>query len=202
MPRDFFIQRKKAVLSKLDKSSKGGWDKKIVSLCNKINSMENYYTTSSCSGRALLIIDKEKKQGGLFCKVYHDLISLADFKKDLKEICRKFEKEKITFKQEPPILHVACRTLNDADFLYEKAKLAGWKKSGLVSWQKRFILELNSTEKLELPIIRKGKLLGDDKFLKIIVKQSNLKMKNSWGKIKKLEKAVRQGLSFKSKSLY
>jgi tRNA wybutosine-synthesizing protein 3 len=191
MSRDFFIQRKKAVLSKIDKSSKGGWDKKILLLCNKINSLENYYTTSSCSGRALLMVYQEKKQDDLFCKVYHDLISSAVIKKDLKEICGKFKNKSIKFKQDPPILHIACRNIKDAKILYEKAKIAGWKKIGLISWERRIVLEIICTEKLEFPVIDNGKILVDDNFLGLIAKQSNFKMKNSWEKIKKLEKAVK-----------
>jgi len=191
MPRDFFIQRKNAVLSKLDKSSKQSWDKKILFLCEKINSLENYYTTSSCSGRALFMIYQEKKQDDLFCKVYHDLISFSVLKKDLNELCRRSKNKSIKFKLDPPILHIACRSMKDAKSLYEKAKIAGWKKIGLVSWEKRIVLEIICTGKLEFPIIENGKILIDDNFLKIIVKQANFKMKNSWEKIKRLEKAVK-----------
>jgi len=191
MSRDFFIQRKKAVLSKLDKSSKKSWDKKMLFLCNKINSLENYYTTSSCSGRALFMIYQERKQDDLFCKVYHDLISFADVKKDLKEISKKFKNKSIKFKQDPPIIHIACRSMKDAKILYEKAKIVGWKKIGLIAWEKRIVLEIICTGKLEFPIIENGKVLVDENFLKLIVKQSNIKMKNSWEKIKKLEKALK-----------
>lgn len=191
MPRDFFIQRKKAVLSKIDKSSKNSWDTQILSLCNKINSLENYYTTSSCSGRVILMIYQEKKQNGLFCKFYHELISLEVLEKDLKEICKKYKNKSIKFKLDSPILHVACRDMKSAKSLYEKAKTSGWKKIGLVSWEKRIILEIICTGKLEFPIIENEKLLVNENFLKIIVKQSNSKLKNSWEKIKKLEKLMK-----------
>ena len=52
--------------AKIDKSSIGKWAEKISGLCGKINSKENYYTTSSCSGRILLLIDQEKKGEDLF----------------------------------------------------------------------------------------------------------------------------------------
>ncbi|MFH1365735.1 MAG: hypothetical protein ABIH28_04070 [archaeon] len=191
MSRDFFIQRKKAVLSKSDKSSKQSWDKKILSLCEKINSKENYYTTSSCSGRIVLMIYQEKKQDDLFCKVYHELVSLAFLEKDLKEICRKYKNKSIKFKLDPPIIHIACRSMKDAKIIYEKAKIAGWKKIGLVAWEKRIIFEIICTGKLEFPVVENGKILVDKNFLKIIVKQSNFKMKNSWEKIKKLEKLIK-----------
>jgi tRNA wybutosine-synthesizing protein 3 len=191
MSRDFFLQRKKAVLSKIDKSTKGGWDKKIALLCDKINYSENYYTTSSCSGRVLLMIYQAKKQENLFCKVYHEPISFNVLKKDLNECCQKCKNKSIKFKQDSPILHIACRSMKDAKILYEKAKIAGWKKIGLIAWEKRIILEINCTGKLEFPVIENGKILVDDNFLKLIAKQSNFKMKNSWEKIKRLEKAVK-----------
>ncbi len=58
---DRFQQRKKDILSKRDKSYKGNWDKHIKNLCDKINLSRNYCTTSSCSGRVVLMIDQEKK---------------------------------------------------------------------------------------------------------------------------------------------
>lgn len=58
---DQFIQRKKDVLSKKDKSSIGKWDYKIISLCEKINGNGNYYTTSSCSGRVIILKEERKK---------------------------------------------------------------------------------------------------------------------------------------------
>jgi tRNA wybutosine-synthesizing protein 3 len=191
MLRDFFLQRKKAVLLKGDKSSKNSWDKKILPLCNKINSLENYYTTSSCSGRAVLMIYQEKKQNDLFCKVYHNLIYLPTLEKDLKEVCKKYKNKSIKFKLDPPILHVACRNMKNAKSLYEKAKTAGWKKIGIISWEKRIILEIICTGKLEFPIIKNGELLVNKNFLKIALKQANSKMKNSWNNIKKLEKAIK-----------
>ena len=57
MPQDTFLQRKKDILSKKDKSHIGKWDEKIVGLCEKINKSDKYYTTSSCSGRVIMIFD-------------------------------------------------------------------------------------------------------------------------------------------------
>ena len=105
-----FNQRKKSTLSKIDKSSKKSWDERIVSLCEKINSFENFYTTSSCSGRVVLIVDNPKKVPGLFVKVWHEKINFEELKKSLKNSLKK----NIIFKQEPVILHVACDCLGSA----------------------------------------------------------------------------------------
>ena len=46
-----FNSMKKKQFLKIDKSSIGKWDSKIVGLCEKINKNKKYYTTSSCGGR-------------------------------------------------------------------------------------------------------------------------------------------------------
>jgi len=181
-----FNQRKKDVLSRRDKSLRGKWDEKIVDLCEKINSLDDHYTTSSCAGRSVLIIDKIKKQSGLFVKVYHDLISFEQLKEDLNKVI--LSKEIIKFKMEPCALHVACKTLEDAQNLLDKAKLAGWKRSGIIATGDRFMVELNSTEKIEFPIIKDNNILVDDEFLKIVIEDSNNKLKRSWKKIEGLKK--------------
>jgi tRNA wybutosine-synthesizing protein 3 len=187
MIKHSFQQRKKDVLSKLDKSSIGKWDKKIISLCEKINSLENYYTTSSCAGRVVIMLDNEKKGPELFISVYHDLISFKQLEKDFNKI--KVEKL-VKYKQEPCILHVACDTLEDAQKLLDKAKFAGWKKSGIIASGKRFVCELNSTERLEFPLFNNKRILVDDAFLKLAVKKSNENLKKSWLKINRLHKLI------------
>ncbi len=213
-----FQKRKKDVLSKLDKSSKRSWDVKIVSLCEKINSLENFYTTSSCSGRIVLIVDNSKKGPGLFVNVWHEKINVEELKKSLEKIQKsdtlrvypdkfsskistkgniKFKKKdqrssiglnlNIKFKQEPVILHVACESLEQSlDFL-KKAREVGFKRGGIISGGKRFVLELIGTEKLEFPIISEGKILVEDEFLKLIVEKSNENLKKSFGKIERLK---------------
>jgi tRNA wybutosine-synthesizing protein 3 len=185
---DMFLKRKKDILSKEDKSSKGNIDEKIKDLCKKINSLKNCYTTSSCSGRIVIIIDQEKKAEGLLTKVYHSLISFEELKKDLNELIER--KEDFKFKMEPCALHVAFRTFGQAKEFYEKAKLLGWKKAGVIAFDKRFVVEINSSDRLEFPIIRKGKILVNDEFLKIVVEEANEKLKKGWGKIEKLGESI------------
>jgi len=188
MVRDNFLQRKKAVLSKLDKSSIGDWDGPIKPLCEKVNKKEGFYTTSSCSGRAVLMVEQEKKAKGLFMKVSHELISFEWLKKALVELEEKGNKELIKFKLEQPILHVACKDIDVASEFLEKAKHVGFKRSGILAHGKNIILELSSTERLEFPIMNQGKILVSDDFLRLIVKLSNEKLKRGWLKIKELKK--------------
>ena len=71
----------------MDKSKKGEIDKPILNLINKINKSKNYYTTSSCSGRIVLLAKKlGEKQGAkwLFCS--HERVSFKEIKKALQKL--------------------------------------------------------------------------------------------------------------------
>jgi tRNA wybutosine-synthesizing protein 3 len=179
-----FQQQKQKQLAKIDASNVGSWDTKIRGLCDKLNRNPNYYTTSSCAGRIILIIADEKKKPSLFVFRTHDKISLPQLKHALSKAKKSGNVE---FRQEPCILHAACKSLEDAQSLFDKAKFAGWKRSGIIATKKRFICELMSTEHLSLPIIQNKKLLVDNEFLKILVQEANKKLERTWKKIKNLE---------------
>jgi tRNA wybutosine-synthesizing protein 3 len=187
--QDKFSRRKKDILSKADKSHIGTWDEKIVKLCGKINAEKRYYTTSSCSGRVILMIEQDKKGKDLFVFVSHDKVSFDELRKNIDLALKK--KKKIKFKLEPCILHVNCKSLEDAEKLYDIAKTAGWKKSGIIGTRNSFTVELNATDRLEFPVIDKNKILVSDEFLKIIIEESNKKLEKNWEKIKKLEKLIK-----------
>jgi tRNA wybutosine-synthesizing protein 3 len=189
MLRDRFLQRKTAVLSKLDKSSIGGWDKKIKKLCEKINNSQDFYTTSSCSGRIILMIQQDKKGKDLFLKTWHENISFNELKKALDELS-KLKKNIVKFKVEPPIIHVACRDLKKATEILERAKYLGFKRSSILTCDKNIIVELNSSDRMEFPILKDGKVLVDEHFLNLILRMSHQKLERGWEKIQKLERKM------------
>jgi len=184
-----FSRRKADILGKADKSSIGEWDKHILKLCEKINKKQEYYTLSSCSGRIILLKNLEKKQPGMFILRTHEKISFNELKKALNEAESK--KENLIFKQEQPIIHVACATLKDAEEMLKKAQIAGFKHSGIMTLsENRVVLEIIGSEQLSLPIMQNGKILVDDNFLKILIKESNRRLEISWNKIEILQKII------------
>jgi tRNA wybutosine-synthesizing protein 3 len=183
-----FLRRKEDCLKKADKSSIGEWDEPIIELCKKINAQEKYYTLSSCSGRIVLIKNLDKKQAGMFSFRSHAKVKLNELKKEIEKASK--TGEDFIFKQEPCILHVCCNGLEDAEKMLELARASGWKNSGIMSTRGRIVLELRSTEYLALPIIETGKLIVDDNFLKILLKESNKRLEKTWEKIKNLEKKL------------
>lgn len=184
-----FKQTKLNALAKADKSSKNSVDKKILGLCQKLNKSKDYYTTSSCAGRILLIQREERKMPGLFLFVTHGKAGFKELKRELAKLGRK-SKKLIYFKQEPCILHIACQSLGAAQKLLEWAKLSGWKKLGIIAIRRRIVVEISSTEKIEMPIINKGKILVSDDFLKLLARDANSLLERSWEKIKRLERFV------------
>lgn len=187
-----FERRKSDCLKKNDKSSIGDIDLPILNLCNKINKLVNYYTLSSCSGRIVLIKNLDKKQAGMFVFRSHKKVNFNELKKQLDDAQN--NKESLIFKQETCILHVCCKTLQDADKMLNKAREAGWKNSGIMSLGEekgnRIVLELRSTEYLALPLMEKGNVLVDDNYLKILLKESNKRLEKTWEKINNLEKIL------------
>jgi len=169
-----FRKYKKDFLTKKDKSKKGSVDKNVKKLVNLINSKRNYYTTSSCSGRIVLLIKKSgKKQDSEWLFVKHDKIRFDEIKKALKNI----PKEQLWFRQEPLIMHICCKTLEDAKRLLEKARKI-FKRAGIIAVNKKIIIEIIGTGFIDT-IIADGKLIVSDEHLKVLVKEANKKLEKS-----------------------
>ena len=116
----------------------------------------------------------------------HSKIKFDEIKKALLDYSGK---DSLIFKQEQPILHVACKTLEDAEKMLKNAQLAGFKHSGIISLaESRIVVEIIGSEQLALPVFSGEKILVDDSFLKMLVKESNGRLEIGWKKIQKLEK--------------
>lgn len=60
MSTKLFLAQKSAALSGQDFSRKGSVDEPIRELVELINSQDQYFTTSSCSGRIIVLSDKSE----------------------------------------------------------------------------------------------------------------------------------------------
>jgi len=185
-----FEKEKKDFLTKKDKSRKGSIDTKIKKLVNKINSLEDFYTTSSCSGRILLLaIPKSNKKNEvqyLFTK--HKKIQFKEIKNIINQ--KKLPKNDIGCRVEPVILHVACEDINNTKKILNLARDIGFRRSGIISIGRKTILELVSTEKIETIVSKNGKLLINEDYFKVLIKEGNNKLEKTWKKIDRLYKAL------------
>jgi len=179
-----FDNEKKQTLEKIDHSKKGSIDKQILSLIKKINSYPDYYTTSSCAGRILLIKKAEKKHEAEWLLSSHETVTYEEVKEKLNELPEKT----VWFRMESPIIHLCTRTMEDADKIMLAANKAGLRRTGIISFRKRIVVELFIPEKMDVPISKDKKLLVDEDYLKYIIDLANNKLKKSRKRLKKFEK--------------
>ncbi len=184
-----FDKQKKDCVSRGDKSNKKGIDKDIKPLVELLNSLDDYYTTSSCSGRILLIEKKsDNKKDARFAFAEHKRAELEAIKKSLEGM----SKNDIWLKQESIIMHVCCRDLEAARRLLKTVRELGIKRAGIININKRIILEIIGTEAMETIIAREGKRLIDDDYLKMLVKEANIKLERNENKIKELYQKIKK----------
>ena len=179
-----FQNEKKTFLAKLDKSKKGEIDEKIIPLLNMLNQNNDYYTTSSCSGRVYLWRGSGKKNETQWLRVSHDFIT-PDFLKLTRTapIPNINDSGLIWLRVEPLILHIACKDLESANKLLAVIRKL-YKKSCLLSVSSKIIVEIRGSEFLEMPLYQNGELLFNDKI--DLTQLVNKKFTLIFNKIKKL----------------
>lgn len=174
-----FEKNKRVFLNKSDKSKKKSVDTKIKKLVNLINSLPNYYTTSSCSGRIVLLKRKVGKKGSKWLFISHNLVSFEQIKKKIK-----LTKEEVWFKQEPLIMHICCKTVEDAK-LFLKVVRQLFKRTGIISLGGKITIEIRGNEHLDTIIAKNDGLLVTESYLNILVKEANKKLERNFKNIKR-----------------
>ena len=183
-----FTNNKKQALEKLnkaDKSKKGSVDKQIVSLIKLINKHENYYTTSSCAGRIMILKPGNKKHQTKWLFTSHDLVKYSDIKLEP-------SKEIIWFRYEPLILHICCKTIDDAKKLMKITSNSAFKHSGIISMKNKIIFEIVGIDYMDIPLTKDNKILVNEDYLKIIISEANKKLKLNLKRIKEFEKQFKR----------
>lgn len=183
-----FANDKKQALAKLtdnDKSKKGSIDKQIKPLVDKINSSPDFYTTSSCAGRIMIIkpsTGKDKWNTDWLLST-HDKVDLGQVESSLQKI----PSDPVWFRMEPPIIHLVAKDMDSADILLKQANDSGFRRSALLSFKKRIVIEIMIPEKMDVPIAQDNELIVTKDYLKTLIKHANSKLQKSRAKIKKLE---------------
>jgi|FLOH01.1.fsa_nt_gi tRNA wybutosine-synthesizing protein 3 len=177
-----------------DRSNKGSVDKPIRKLVALINKTKNFYTTSSCSGRVIVIKipASGRKIDAEFIYRTHDLADGNKLNTVINELLNYTSGDSIWFRQEPAILHVSARTIDDASKLLRLVRPIGFKRSGIFEAEKRVILELVSTERIDAILARDGKILVNPDYINILVEEANKRLEQTWVKTKKFEEIIKQ----------
>ncbi|XP_046441258.1 tRNA wybutosine-synthesizing protein 3 homolog [Daphnia pulex] len=197
-----FSNQKQAAFAGQDLSRKGSVDEPIKELVDFINSLESYFTTSSCSGRIVVLADTPEEEPSIQkdgCKWVH----VSHIKCTCEEIFTKLDPSigDLSFKFEAFVLHVQCRTLDDAQLMLSCGVQAGFRNSGISlksrknsnqEWPK-IIVAIRSTHGIEAPLSTGGKLLVTSEYVDHIVTKANMLMDENLKRITRFhQKLVQQ----------
>lgn len=183
-----FIEAKEKALTTLYKEMrKGKVDKDLTLLLEKINKTENFFTTSSCSGRILLLEIPEigDKKEARFIGKWHGQVTKHDLISKIKES----KKGTIWLLAQPPVIHIGAKNLENAIALMKVANESGFKNTFIKSiGRDRVIIEICGTERMDAPIGEDGILTCNMEHLELLVKTANEVIKKSKNKLDRLER--------------
>lgn len=192
MNQSDFIDIKNNALNKLNEAKQENLvDKKIIPILDILNNSENFFTSSSCSGR-IVLLELPKigdKKNAEFLGKWHREINKSDV---LKATEKTRSQKQMWLLAQPPIMHVFCKNLESANHLMKICISSGFKHSTFKSTRNKIIVEICSTERLDFPVGKHGKLLCNDDHLEFLVKISNNIINRSDEKLKRLEEKLKK----------
>ena len=169
---DHFAKEKSDFLKKKDKSKKGCVDEDAKEIVDLVNSKKDFYTTSSCSGRIVLLKMKSKKKNKcdwIFTK--HNKVNFEEINDSIKNKTK--IKYGIYFKQQPLILHIACRNLDAANKLLNASRKI-FRRAGIIGvTNRKAMIEIIGDERIETIICDKD-FVADGEYIKELIKYANL----------------------------
>jgi tRNA wybutosine-synthesizing protein 3 len=191
--RNFLTGKHNAILKLKKAKEENKVDYGIQSILDIINEYNQYYTSSSCFGRIVLleIPSIGDKKEAKFLGKWHRMIDIDD----LINGSRNAKTGQIWFLSQSPIIHVVAKSNDDAEKLLKNAIACGFKNSGLKSLGKKIVVEVCSTERLDAPIGDNGIIFCKDDHLELLVKTSNEIMNKSTLKLQKLEQKLKKDLN-------
>lgn len=188
----FLKEKNNRINAKQDLSLKGSIDEPIVGLIETLNSSDDYYTTSSCSGRITVLADTtidNKKSSVKWQYITH---SAATSDAVITALSGDDRPEFATFKFEPFVLHVCADGLTAAKRLLDAAIASGFRNSGLsISKSERIIVAVRNCQSLEVPIIRHKELIVSEDYIEYIVEIANKKLDKNLVKINKFYSIIK-----------
>lgn len=189
-------QHKQVVLSKEDKSFKKSIDAPIVFAVNAINSSDNFFTTSSCSGRIMVINEEgdKRKHGAQFVFVSHNFVETNEAGTLLEKVTA--IRGNVFLKLEPLILHIECKTLDLALKLLHSFKAESrFKHTSIVSAvNSKYIVCIKAMPKLEIPIKYVGEVIVTVELLTKYLSIANQRMAENFDAISSLNELISGGI--------
>lgn len=172
------------------KMKEGAVDGDIVPLLALINSFEEMYTLSSCSGRTALIElpDIGDKKHAVFHGKWHRPVSFDE----VMEAVRSYQESGSTdtylyLLTQSPIFHINIKNFTLAKTMFQLARNCGFKHSAFKSITPPFLLEVLSTERVDIPVGFNRQLMVREETLRFFVVRCCHALKRSKKKLGNLE---------------
>ncbi|MFH1545450.1 MAG: hypothetical protein ABIE23_05210 [archaeon] len=169
-------------------------DERMIPLCKFIAGTKNYFTSSSCAGRILLLKVNEKgdKKEASFHRKWHRKVKLEEVWNGIEE---KVNERELWFKMEPFIIHVGTHSLDKANKLLEVMNKAGVKRGGIIVAKKgKFIVEMSGTQNMAFPVKIGEKIIIEKNYLKKGIEKANWKIEKNYWNLKRVEKEMKKEL--------
>ena len=164
-------------------------DTEILPILKIINELDDFYTSSSCAGRIVLleIPSIGDKKNAKFLGKWHRKIKPDE----IKASAEKAKKGLLWLIAQSPIIHLVASTKEIADKMLKNAISCGFKNSAMKSAGKKNVLEICSTERLDAPIGQDGFLFCNEEHLQLLVEIANEVFEKSKEKLTRFELNLR-----------
>ncbi|HEX17038.1 MAG TPA: hypothetical protein ENG60_01295 [Thermoplasmatales archaeon] len=184
--KTFLRLKEKAEKALEDALKKDKVDEDIKDLLSFINACEDLFTTSSCSGRVVIIEVPfpGAKPGARFLGKWHGKVDKGKVLRALRSSREGF----LFFMVHPPIIHVVARDPEIAEKMVKAGLSSGFKNSGMRAFKGKILVELRSTERLDVPIGKDGELMVSEDYLELLCEIANLMIEKGKRKINILRK--------------
>ncbi|RKX47864.1 MAG: hypothetical protein DRP38_05860 [Thermotogae bacterium] len=182
--RGFLRLREKALKSLEKAIQEEKVDEDIIDILNILNRNKDIFTTSSCSGRAVIIEVPYPgaKPGARFLGKWHRRVEKEDVYRSLESARNGF----LMFMVHPPIIHAVVKDPLLGEKLVKAALSSGFKNSGMRGIKGKIVVELRSTERMDVLIGKDRKLLVDDEYIEVLCEMANLMLEKGKKKIRVL----------------
>jgi len=168
------IYRNKHLLSYRDAKLRGAVDPAVVPLLDLINAHPDYVTTSSCSGRVVLVSTSfaGKKGESFFYRKWHRPVIFDE----VWDALTSYSGSLLWFKFDPFIIHLGAKDLHAALRIISLARSAGIKIAGIQSADRsKFHVEIRGIDSMAVPLYHRGCLVNED-YVGELVRFANGKM--------------------------
>jgi tRNA wybutosine-synthesizing protein 3 len=188
-----FEEQKKRALERLRIQ---GADEEAEAILKEINSFEDFFTTSSCSGRIVLICLPEigAKQEARFIGKWHHQVRKEEVLAAMSDATPPIKGE-IWLIAQSPIVHVACRSLEKATALLRIAIESGFKYSGIKAITKdneKVMVEMMSTERMDVPLALDDVMFCSETYLDFILLKANFMLERGKDKLKRFHHGLKE----------